>query len=64
MPYKPSPHSLVHKQDTILGKPFEDIKAHYMLGKELGKGQFGLMDENTEDLKCLWVDFKGISVSL
>lgn len=28
--------------NTILGKPFEDIKAHYTLGKELGRGQFGV----------------------
>lgn len=28
--------------NTILGKPFEDIKQHYTLGKELGRGQFGI----------------------
>nr|GLL28763.1 calcium-dependent protein kinase-like [Ipomoea trifida] len=28
--------------NNILGKPFEDIKAHYSLGKELGRGQFGV----------------------
>ncbi|XP_071722582.1 calcium-dependent protein kinase 21-like [Rutidosis leptorrhynchoides] len=28
--------------DTILGKPFEDIRQHYKLGKELGRGQFGI----------------------
>ncbi|CAO2842545.1 unnamed protein product [Amaranthus hypochondriacus] len=28
--------------DTILGKPFEDIRSHYRLGKELGRGQFGI----------------------
>nr|DAD20490.1 TPA_asm: hypothetical protein HUJ06_021953 [Nelumbo nucifera] len=48
-PVKPSPHSLVHKQDTILGKPFEDIKAHYTLGKELGRGQFGVTYLCTEN---------------
>ncbi|GMH24351.1 hypothetical protein Nepgr_026194 [Nepenthes gracilis] len=28
--------------DTILGKPFEDVKLYYALGKELGRGQFGV----------------------
>ncbi|KAL3519470.1 hypothetical protein ACH5RR_017619 [Cinchona calisaya] len=28
--------------NTILGKPFEDVRAHYSLGRELGKGQFGV----------------------
>ncbi|KAI5414601.1 Calcium-dependent protein kinase 19, variant 2 [Lathyrus oleraceus] len=33
----------VQKTDTaILGKPFEDIKKFYSLGKELGRGQFGI----------------------
>ncbi|KAL3352568.1 hypothetical protein AABB24_020521 [Solanum stoloniferum] len=32
----------VFKQETILGKAFEDVKAHYTLGKELGRGQFGV----------------------
>ncbi|KAJ0692252.1 putative protein kinase CAMK-CDPK family [Helianthus annuus] len=27
---------------TILGKPFEDIRRYYTLGKELGRGQFGV----------------------
>ncbi|KAK3012022.1 hypothetical protein RJ639_011353 [Escallonia herrerae] len=38
---KPRP---VHMGDvnTILGKPFEDVKAKYTLGKELGRGQFGV----------------------
>ncbi|KAL0353646.1 UNVERIFIED_CONTAM: Calcium-dependent protein kinase [Sesamum angustifolium] len=31
-----------HKPNTILGKPYEDVKAHYSLGKELGRGQFGV----------------------
>lgn len=34
---KPAP-----KADTIIGKPYEDIKQHYTFGKELGKGQFGV----------------------
>ncbi|WOK91855.1 calcium-dependent protein kinase 19 [Canna indica] len=28
--------------NTILGKPFEDVKSLYTLGKELGRGQFGV----------------------
>lgn len=28
--------------DTILGKPFEDVRSFYTLGKELGRGQFGV----------------------
>ncbi|KAL5066290.1 hypothetical protein RYX36_028027, partial [Vicia faba] len=45
---KPSvttPHNVktAQKTDTaILGKPFEDIKKFYSLGKELGRGQFGI----------------------
>ncbi|XP_057957325.1 calcium-dependent protein kinase 2-like [Malania oleifera] len=37
----PSPRP-VRRPDTILGKPFEDVKAHYTMGKELGRGQFGV----------------------
>ncbi|KAL2523702.1 Calcium-dependent protein kinase 9 [Abeliophyllum distichum] len=38
-----SPRRVVQKAtNTILGKPYEDIKAHYSLGKELGRGQFGV----------------------
>ncbi|CAI9773435.1 unnamed protein product [Fraxinus pennsylvanica] len=37
-----SPKRVVQKANTILGKPYEDIKAHYSLGKELGRGQFGV----------------------
>ncbi|CAL9232553.1 unnamed protein product [Arabidopsis halleri] len=32
----------VRDPDTILGKPFEDIRKSYNLGKELGRGQFGI----------------------
>ncbi|KAK4856152.1 hypothetical protein QYF36_014644 [Acer negundo] len=35
--------------DTILGKPFEDVKSHYTLGKELGRGQFGVTHLCTEN---------------
>lgn len=34
---------------TILGKPFEDIRKHYNLGKELGRGQFGVTYLCTEN---------------
>ncbi|KAF3631720.1 calcium-dependent protein kinase isoform X1 [Capsicum chacoense] len=36
-------------QDAILGKPFEDIKAHYTLGRELGRGQYGVIYLCTEN---------------
>ncbi|KAI9187405.1 hypothetical protein LWI28_027759 [Acer negundo] len=39
----------VHRPDTILGKPFEDVKSHYTLGKELGRGQFGVTHLCTEN---------------
>ncbi|XP_041028314.1 calcium-dependent protein kinase 2-like [Juglans microcarpa x Juglans regia] len=39
----------VPKPDTILGKPFEDIKKYYSLGKELGRGQFGITYLCTEN---------------
>lgn len=33
----------IHKaNNTILGKPYEDVKARYILGSELGRGQFGV----------------------
>ncbi|XP_024992661.1 calcium-dependent protein kinase-like [Cynara cardunculus var. scolymus] len=35
--------------NTILGKPFEDIRRHYNLGKELGRGQFGVTYLCTEN---------------
>ncbi|BAF21689.1 calcium-dependent protein kinase 19 isoform X1 [Oryza sativa Japonica Group] len=34
-PPKPTP-------DTILGKPYDDVRSVYSLGKELGRGQFGV----------------------
>ncbi|CAN1811118.1 Calcium-dependent protein kinase 21 [Linum perenne] len=39
----------VKKPETILGKPFEDIKEFYTLGKELGRGQFGITYLCTEN---------------
>ncbi|XP_010278695.1 PREDICTED: calcium-dependent protein kinase 2-like [Nelumbo nucifera] len=41
-PVRSSPYSLTHRQETILGKPFEDVKSHYTIRKELGRGQFGV----------------------
>ncbi|CAA3021674.1 calcium-dependent kinase 2-like [Olea europaea subsp. europaea] len=37
-----SPKRVIQKANTILGKPYEDINSHYSLGKELGRGQFGV----------------------
>ncbi|XP_057764885.1 calcium-dependent protein kinase 2-like [Salvia miltiorrhiza] len=34
--------------NNILGKPFEDVKSKYSLGKELGRGQFGVTYTCTE----------------
>ncbi|KAL8045958.1 hypothetical protein ABFX02_08G148100 [Erythranthe guttata] len=34
--------------NNILGKPFEDVKSHYTVGKELGRGQFGVTYSCTE----------------
>lgn len=44
----PSPKP-VYKPDTILGKPFEDVRSHYTIGKELGRGQFGVTYLCTEN---------------
>ncbi|CAM8993031.1 unnamed protein product [Rhodiola kirilowii] len=43
-PIKPVRQSVrtVQKVDTVLDKPYDDITKHYTLGKELGKGQFGI----------------------
>lgn len=45
-PFKSSPLARspkhAHTPHTILGKPYEDVKAFYTLGKELGRGQFGV----------------------
>ncbi|WCJ20224.1 Calcium-dependent protein kinase [Euphorbia peplus] len=39
----------VRQSATILGKPLEDIKQFYTLGKELGRGQFGITYLCTEN---------------
>ncbi|KAH7856743.1 hypothetical protein Vadar_005046 [Vaccinium darrowii] len=47
----PSHLKPVHRSDadTILGKQFDDIKNSYRLGKELGRGQFGVTYLCTEN---------------
>ncbi|WOG85323.1 hypothetical protein DCAR_0104511 [Daucus carota subsp. sativus] len=46
----PKPRQVVKSDpNTILGKPFEDIRATYTLGKELGRGQFGCVYLCTEN---------------
>ena len=49
-PYAPirSPKHVL-RSDTILGKPFDDVKQYYTLGKELGRGQFGVTYLCTEN---------------
>ncbi|KAH9797839.1 calcium-dependent protein kinase 21 [Citrus sinensis] len=39
----------VQKPETVLGKPLEDIRQFYTLGKELGRGQFGITYLCTEN---------------
>ena len=39
----------MQKPDSILGRPFDDIKEYYTLGKELGRGQFGFTYLCTEN---------------
>ncbi|KAL5721630.1 non-specific serine/threonine protein kinase [Ranunculus cassubicifolius] len=40
--------SAVQTPVSILGKPFEDIKAHFILGEKLGRGQSGIVYQCTE----------------
>jgi calcium-dependent protein kinase len=58
----PSPKPVI-KQDTntILGKGFEDVKQFYTLGKELGRGQFGVTYLCTENSTKLLYACKSIS---
>ncbi|XP_012454021.1 calcium-dependent protein kinase 21 isoform X1 [Gossypium raimondii] len=52
VPLKPSAAStrpIQTMEDTVLGKPLEDIKQYYKLGKELGRGQFGITYLCTEN---------------
>lgn len=48
-PPNPRPSHASDHPNTILGKPFEDIRRHYTLGKELGRGQFGVTYLCTEN---------------
>ncbi|KAL3627491.1 Calcium-dependent protein kinase 15 [Castilleja foliolosa] len=49
-PQIPPPQNKAPKPEpsTILGKPLEDVKSHYKVGKELGRGQFGVTYSCTE----------------
>lgn len=40
--FKPLKPIALLETETILGKPFEQIKRHYTLGHEIGRGQFGI----------------------
>lgn len=50
-PSEPQKSKLAQRTEpnSILGKPFEDIKAQYRVSKELGKGQFGVTYLCTEN---------------
>ncbi|KAK7300074.1 hypothetical protein RJT34_10906 [Clitoria ternatea] len=50
-----------HRSDTITGKPFEDVRQLYTLGKELGRGQFGVTYLCTENSTGLQYACKSIS---
>ncbi|CAD5194017.1 unnamed protein product [Musa acuminata subsp. malaccensis] len=50
---------IVH--ETILGKPFEDVRSLYTFGKELGRGQFGVTYLCTENATGLRYACKSIS---
>ncbi|XP_077253925.1 calcium-dependent protein kinase-like [Tasmannia lanceolata] len=58
-PQRPQEH--VNMADTILGKPFEDVKSLYTFGKELGKGQFGVTYVCTENSTGISYACKSIS---
>ncbi|KAL3614983.1 Calcium-dependent protein kinase 15 [Castilleja foliolosa] len=48
-PDPPTPHTLPKLEpNNILGKPFEEVKSKYSVGKELGRGQFGVTYSCTE----------------
>ncbi|KAL6999293.1 Calcium-dependent protein kinase 19 [Sarracenia purpurea var. burkii] len=43
-PYKASPSPRrFYRRNTILGKPYSDVKSDYTFGKELGRGKFGVI---------------------
>ncbi|GAY66286.1 hypothetical protein CUMW_247550 [Citrus unshiu] len=47
--------------DAILGKPYEDVRLHYTIGKELGKGAFAVTYLCTENSTGLQFACKSIS---
>lgn len=58
----PSPKPVIKQEtNTILGKGFEDVKEFYTLGKELGRGQFGVTYLCTENSTRLLYACKSIS---
>lgn len=44
-----TPRTAQNYPETILGRPYDDIKKYYTLGKELGRGQFGITYLCTEN---------------
>ncbi|CAE5962456.1 unnamed protein product [Arabidopsis arenosa] len=55
-----NPQKLISLQqpEPILGKPFEDIKEKYSLGRELGRGQFG--QPNIVEIKGAYEDRQSV----
>ncbi|KAI6707145.1 hypothetical protein NL676_010107 [Syzygium grande] len=41
-PHPPAPSSAAPAAGRILGRPMEDVRATYVFGRELGRGQFGV----------------------
>lgn len=58
----PSPRP-AQQHATILGKPFEDVKQYYSMGRELGRGQFGVTYHCTEKATGRLYACKSISKS-
>lgn len=61
LPFKPPMSPIRVRSDTILGKPYEDVKAYYTLGRELGRGQFGVTYLCTDNKTRLQYACKSIS---
>lgn len=49
IPAAAAPRTVQNHPETILGRPYDDIKKYYTLGKELGRGQFGITYLCTEN---------------
>ncbi|VVA93759.1 unnamed protein product [Arabis nemorensis] len=45
--------SSLQQPEPILGKPFEDVKEKYSLGRELGRGQFGITDDVRREIQIM-----------